>query len=199
MNLLSILKRLEAALQGKQNGLKKTEACLFSLSTQLTTTTVLQFNTFFHFFVFPALSAQTKDPIFFVKMSKKVLRSVQNPAEVIFCPGGLVFYLILAFFGERRQISSTQTVALRSIPLSTIPLLYLFHKFKFISPQLFLKYHSTHMPPLPQHPSTPDPPTQIIFFLINCWSVVFPIQFYYTNGRLTLQTRRTANPTGTGC
>ena len=44
---------------------KKTEACLFSLSTQLTTTTVLQFNTFFHLFVFPALSAQTKDPIFF--------------------------------------------------------------------------------------------------------------------------------------
>ena len=44
---------------------KKTEVCLFSLSTQLTTTTVLQFNTSFHLFVFPALSAQTKDPIFF--------------------------------------------------------------------------------------------------------------------------------------
>ena len=35
------------------------------VGTQLTTTTVLQFNTFFHLFVFPALSAQTKDPIFF--------------------------------------------------------------------------------------------------------------------------------------
>ena len=68
---MSILKRLEAALQGKQNGLKKTEACLFSLSTQLTTTTVLQFNTFFHLFVFPALSAQTKDPIFFSFLVKK--------------------------------------------------------------------------------------------------------------------------------
>ena len=36
----------------------KTETCLFSLSTQLTTTTVLQFNTIFSSFCFPALSAQ---------------------------------------------------------------------------------------------------------------------------------------------
>ena len=55
-----------AAGQTKRIEKKKTEACLFSLSTQLATTTVLQFNTFFHLFVFPALSAQTKDPIFFL-------------------------------------------------------------------------------------------------------------------------------------
>ena len=41
-------KKMEDSAAGKQNGLKKTEACLFSLSTQLTTTTVLQFSTIFY-------------------------------------------------------------------------------------------------------------------------------------------------------
>ena len=61
-----ILKRLEAALQGKQNGWKKDRNSLvFFLSTQLTTTTVLQFNTIFSPFCFPGFERTNKIPDLF--------------------------------------------------------------------------------------------------------------------------------------
>ena len=58
-------KKIGGSAAGQTKRIEKNRSLLVSLSTQLTTTTVLQFNTFFHLFVFPALSAQTKDPIFF--------------------------------------------------------------------------------------------------------------------------------------
>ena len=60
---------------------KRQKLCLFSLSTQLTTTTVLQVNTiFFSPFCFPALSAQTKDPTFFSTLlaTKKRFGCISN-------------------------------------------------------------------------------------------------------------------------
>ena len=63
-------KKIGGSAAGQTKRIEKNRSLLVSLSTQLTTTTVLQFNTFFHLFVFPALSAQTKDPIFFLKVAK---------------------------------------------------------------------------------------------------------------------------------
>ena len=53
-------KKIGGSAAGQTKRIEKNRSLLVSLSTQLTTTTVLQFNTFFHLFVFPALSAQTK-------------------------------------------------------------------------------------------------------------------------------------------
>ena len=89
-NVLSIL--TDWMQRGKTKRIeKRQEACLFSLSTQLATT-MLQLNTFFTFFVFPALSAQTKDPIFFV-LSSGWLRIVCGSVGGV-CINNYSFFLL---------------------------------------------------------------------------------------------------------
>ena len=90
-------KKIGGSAAGQTKRIEKRQKLVcFFLSTQLTATTVLQFNTVFSLFCFPALSAQTKDPIFFLSNLPSFFFAHQDSKLV--AVGGKVCCLKKTFF-----------------------------------------------------------------------------------------------------